>query len=136
MSEEDIEFGVADASVSAANPGEFEVRRAGVALDSGPAPRGGQLESPTLAELYMKQGHYQEAARIWANLLAKRPGDAAILARLSTCQQMMGGTPAAPAAKPAKTAAAIPAPAAGNKTALLATLERWLANARRLQGVG
>ena len=40
----------------------------------------------TMAELYLKQGHREEALRVYRALLEKRPGDAALLAKIASLE--------------------------------------------------
>lgn len=153
--DDDIIFDLIDDDRGAGEAAGFEVRPTGQALagdEQHPPPAGsaesGGLATPTMGELYMRQGHYDKAARIWARILASRPGDRTALARLTECQRRLaeGGTagepapvapvapvapPTAPAA-PGATAASSPG-AAQDSGRMLATLERWLANARKLR---
>jgi len=51
----------------------------------------------TMAELYLKQGHQADALRVYRALLAQRPGDASLAARVA----QLSGQGAPPAAAPA-----------------------------------
>lgn len=144
--DDDIIFDLIDDDRGAGEAAGFEVRPTGQALagdEQHPPPAGsaesGGLATPTMGELYMRQGHYDKAARIWARILASRPGDRTALARLTECQRRLaeGGTAGEPApvaapAAPGATAASSPG-AAQDSGRMLATLERWLANARKLR---
>lgn len=55
-----------------------------------PAPRTGEpIATATLGELYLRQGHYQEAARIFREVLEREPGNPAALAGL----ELVASTP-------------------------------------------
>lgn len=134
-------------------PLEQQLPEEGTNLDAAPKPpppptgTRPELVTPTMAELYMKQGHYGEAAQMWQRLLSQKPGDPDMLAKLEECRAKLapppvpGATPAVaaapqaapkpPATPPAPAAPAAPAPDP-KKAQTLATLERWLANARRM----
>ena len=73
------------------------------------------LPSTTLAELYLRQGDKQAAARVYRQLLAQDPGDTALKAKLDSISA------AAPDA---------PSGSSKGKRILLSALERWLAASR------
>ena len=151
--DEEMNFVVVDRkghSESAA--ADFEVQHAGGALpleqqlpDEGPSVEAAptsraQIITPTMADLYMRQGHYGEAAQMLQRLLADKPGDPVMLAKLEECRAKLAPPPApgVPAAAPVVPAAppppVAPAPPAidPKRAQTIATLERWLANARRM----
>ncbi len=93
--DDDIRFEVAREK-SAGRAADFEVGLGpGEAGGTGAPRAGAELATPTLAELYVKQGHFDQAARIFARLLAKRPGDQGLLAKLGECQRRLAQAPAA-----------------------------------------
>jgi len=75
---------------------------------SAPAPQSGPFVTETMAELYLQQGHREEALRVYRALLDQRPGDAGIAAKIAELSQ-------APMTPPPVPATALPplSPAAG-----------------------
>ncbi|HJQ20247.1 MAG TPA: tetratricopeptide repeat protein [Gemmatimonadaceae bacterium] len=75
-----------------------------------PAPESGPFVTETMAELYLAQGHRDEALKVYKALLEQRPGDAALQAKIDGLlapQVPAATTPViptpAPAPAPAKT---------------------------------
>ncbi|MHB1864244.1 MAG: tetratricopeptide repeat protein, partial [Gemmatimonadaceae bacterium] len=67
--------------------------------------RSDPFATETMAELYMSQGHYGDALRVYRQMLDARPGDLGLHAKIERVEAMMAPTPAIPMA-------AIPAPEA------------------------
>lgn len=153
LGDDEIQFEVAREK-SAGRAADFEVGpEAGANAGPGPARSGAELATPTLAELYMKQGHFEQAARIFAQLLSRRPGDAGLLSKLGECQRRLAQTPAGAVAAPSgeKVLRALEGLANAARKAqgkppvvpatlrkkyderLVQRLEGWAASARRLQ---
>jgi thioredoxin-like negative regulator of GroEL len=78
-----------------------------LALDA-TAPESGPFVTETMAELYLHQGHYEEALRVYRALLEQRPGDQRLQAKIESLLAM----PAAPEAAPSPAAARTFAPVA------------------------
>jgi hypothetical protein len=76
----------------AEQPAAFETapfRRATLADDDGAADRGTlaraePVVTETMAELYLRQGHREDALRVYRALLAQRPDDAALQRKIAT----------------------------------------------------
>jgi len=51
-----------------------------------PAPDSGPFVTETMAELYLQQGHKDEALRVYTALLEQRPGDPALQAKIAGLQ--------------------------------------------------
>jgi tetratricopeptide (TPR) repeat protein len=69
-----------------------------------PAPsshQSGPFVTETMAELYLKQGHREEALRVYRALLEQRPGDSALEARVALLSAELTARSAAAAAAPA-----------------------------------
>ena len=102
-----------------------------VAATTAVAPGGGGAASVTLAELYLEQGHLDEAERAFGAVLLERPGDAAAvrgLADVARRREIAAASAAAPAWEP-EAAPVAPVAAAGRLSqrkagALRAYLER------------
>ena len=73
------------------------------------APESGPFVTETMAELYLKQGHRDEALRVYRALQEQRPGDATISAKISELSNQPPAD-AAPVAPPVASSAP-PAPA-------------------------
>ncbi|MEK7401037.1 MAG: tetratricopeptide repeat protein [Gemmatimonadota bacterium] len=84
-------------SIAAAAPVELEVETPAPAPDSGP------FVTETMAELYLQQGHRDEALRVYRALLEQRPGDAKIEGKIAE----LTGAPTEPPA-PMLAAEALP----------------------------
>lgn len=52
-----------------------------------PAPDAGPFVTETMAELYLQQGHREEALRVYRALLDQRPGDASLRDKVESLQQ-------------------------------------------------
>jgi hypothetical protein len=75
-----------------------------------------QIKTKTLAEIYLKQGHLQEAYEIFESLAKRDPGDREIGERLRILSQKLGlVTSSAP-------------PGTRSKEEMLRTLVKWLVN--------
>ncbi len=75
-----------------------------------------QIKTKTIAEIYLKQGHLQEAYDVFKILAEKDPGDREVAEKLKILGQRLG----------------LPTPAtlseAPSKKETLQTLHKWLAN--------
>ena len=75
-----------------------------------------QIKTKTMAEIYLKQGHLQEAYEILKVLAEKDPGDREVGEKLRLLSQKLGlAVSSAP-------------PRARSKEKTLQALEKWLAN--------
>jgi tetratricopeptide (TPR) repeat protein len=83
---------------------------------------GDDLASPTLAELYLKQGETARALEMYEQLLARDPGNRGLVARVAEVRGL-GARPGAPMATEA-------AGRAGQVRRAVARLERLLAAVR------
>ncbi len=122
-------------------PGSFDNPLCDVPEAGAPA----EVSSPSLAEVYVKQGHFEEGIRMYRRLLAKDPQnrdlrqrleDAETLAKLLTRQvpDPAGSTPIPEVAtSPSPLPAASP-PVSGREK-MIQRLERWLAELKKSQGV-
>ena len=61
---------------------------AGCVSESGP-DRDSPIDSPTIAEIYFKQGHLQKALKVYRNLLAIAPGNESWLLKVREIKQAM-----------------------------------------------
>jgi tetratricopeptide (TPR) repeat protein len=75
---------------------------------SEPAPESGPFVTETMAELYLQQGHREEALRVYRALLEQRPSDAPLQAKVASLEAEF--KPRAPAPAPAPTRPAAPPP--------------------------
>ena len=75
------------------------------------------LATKTLAEIYLQQGHFQEAYDIFKILLEKDPNNKEIKEKLKELNEKLNLSPSSPPRVPPK----------GEKLRLL---ERWLSNIR------
>ena len=82
-----------------------------------------QLASKTLAEVYLKQGHFKEAYEIFKSLLEKDPSNPEVQTKLEEVRQKLA-RPSSPAQEPV-------VPPEGK----IQTLEKWLSNIRRMEKV-
>ena len=73
-----------------------------------PAPESGPFVTETMAELYLQQGHREEALRVYRALLEQRPGDAPLQAKVASLEAEF--KPRGPAPAPAPTRPAAPPP--------------------------
>jgi hypothetical protein len=84
-----------------------------VATESGP------FVTETMAELYLQQGHREEALRVYRALLEQRPGDSALAARVAAVESELAkpvvqeAKPVEPEATPASEAPAVPSAPTG-----------------------
>ncbi len=83
------------------------------AADTAALSRAEPVLTETMAELYLRQGHQDDALRVYQALLAKRPGDARLRARVDSLtgggtgesvqaflRRILAGRPGAPAPEP------------------------------------
>ncbi len=91
------EFTLEDFGAPMAAP---EARGAPAPTGAAPAPAAAEPADPfateTMADLYLAQGHADDALRVFRALLAQRPGDAALEARIAGIVAMTALTPAIP----------------------------------------
>lgn len=85
-----------------------------------------EIATPTLAEVYVNQGQFQEAISIYEKVIAQNPEDEASLSRLQTLRAVLEAEP------PPQVEEAPRAKLRKQKT--IAILESWLANIRRMSG--
>jgi tetratricopeptide (TPR) repeat protein len=65
----------------------------------------------TMAELYLSQGHYADALRVFRELETQRPGDSTLEAKIATVEALLAPTPVLPAAAVPEVPDEIPRPA-------------------------
>ncbi len=88
------------------------------------AGEAGEIETPTVAELYAEQGHLDKAIDVYKNLLAREPGRAQYLDRLQELE-MQRAAPKTP--EPASgTPAADPSTKVVSSQDAVDTLQKWL----------
>lgn len=93
-------------------------------VEAAATPESDPFATETMAELYLSQGHPDDALRVYRQLLAQRPDDAALEAKISSIVMMTAMTPAIPMeAVPASTASA---PEAGPAAAAAPPAEAML----------
>ena len=106
-------------------------------------PESGPFVTETMAELYLQQGHRDEALRVYRALLEQRPGEAGLLERVSKLEReiaaaadaSVAAAPAPARSEPRSEARPIPAPTAAEAGALGPTMrELLLAIAQRRPG--
>ena len=85
-----------------------------------------EIATPTLAEVYVNQGQFQEAISIYEKVVVQNPDDEASLSRLQTLRAVLK-------AEPPQVKEALPG-AKQRKQRTIAILESWLANIRRMCG--
>lgn len=79
------------------------------------APDAGPFVTETMAELYLQQGHREEALRVYRALLEQRAGDVSLASKVAALETELHPSPtrhappAAPAARPVPSAALVPA---------------------------
>jgi tetratricopeptide (TPR) repeat protein len=83
-----------------------------ISLDS-TAPESGPFVTETMAELYLHQGHHEEALRVYRALLEQRPGDQRLLDKIAALASPSAAVPAVPAVAAPVVPAAPPVPRAG-----------------------
>jgi hypothetical protein len=87
------------------------------AAEPGSATQSGPFVTETMAELYLQQGHREEALQVYRALLEQRPGDAPLRAKVSSLEAELRRRAAAPApARPAAPAPRRQAPVARPRT--------------------
>ncbi len=77
------------------------------------------VTTKTIAEIYLQQGHLQEAYEIYRNLAERNPFDGEVQDRLEELRQKMHPTPSSGLSSPLSTEEKI------------RHLEKWLANIRK-----
>ena len=82
-----------------------------------------EIATPTLAEVYVNQGQFQEALSIYEKVIEQNPEDQASLARIEDLKSMLTAEP-----RPAKRISG----AELKKRKTIAVLESWLANIRKM----
>ena len=111
-----------------------------VELATAPAPMpeaaaGGDMETPTMAELYAAQGHFDKAVVVYRNLLIRDPNETTYLERIEELEMLANASAesanAAPGARPEPRGDAHSA--AGTRETIEA-LEQWLDGIRRPRG--
>jgi tetratricopeptide (TPR) repeat protein len=83
-----------------------------------PAPESGPFVTETMAELYLQQGHREEALRVYKALLEQRPGDPTLQAKVAGLEAELkpraaATAPARPAAAPVRRDAPVARPRSG-----------------------
>lgn len=93
-------------------PGHQETEEDGGSAEAEPpgTPHRGVFDTETLAALYMNQGFHGRAADIYRRLLAERPGDAELRAKLAEAESLGRGGAAAGAAPAAAVEESSPPP--------------------------
>jgi tetratricopeptide (TPR) repeat protein len=82
-----------------------------------------EIATPTLAEVYVNQGQFQEAISIYEKVIAQNPQDEASLLRVQALRAMLESEPPQVEKVPR---------ARQRKQKTIAILESWLANIRKM----
>ena len=74
----------------------LDIGELGAAEPAVPAPDSGPFVTETMAELYLQQGHHEEALRVYKALLEQRPGDWGLEAKVANLQPRTAPSVSAP----------------------------------------
>jgi tetratricopeptide (TPR) repeat protein len=98
-----------------------------------PAPQTpvAEIETPTMAEIYASQGHFDRAVAVYQRILQRQPNDAALRARLEELQMLSNATAGAKTSAPPK---ASPSVGGGANARTIRVLEQWLEAIQRSRG--
>lgn len=97
-------------------PSRAEPLEPAAARDAGP------FVTETMAELYLQQGHRDEALRVYRALLDQRPGDDSLQARVAALEAELTANAAAPAPPPEPSPTPLPTSMHGGPTAEALTI--------------
>lgn len=86
------------------------------------------IATPTLAELYFKQGQIPEAIAIYEKVIARNPGSESLRQRLHELQEMLDQTPVSKGSVPDRVLE--------TKAKTISILDNWLTNIREKFGKG
>jgi len=86
------------------------------------------IATPTLAELYFKQGRIPEAIETYEKVIARNPGSESLRQRLNELQEMLDQTPVSKGSASDKIL--------GKKAKTISILDNWLTNIREKFGKG
>ena len=86
-----------------------------------------EIATPTLAEVYVNQGQFQEAISIYEKVIAQNPEDEAALSRVQALRAKLEAEPPQAGKAPR---------ASQRKQKTIAILESWLANIRKMSEDG
>ena len=102
-----------------------------------PIPAGGDtIETPTMAELYASQGHFDKAVLVYRNLLARDPNETQYLERMEELEMLANATADSAAAVPAATSEARgDGLTESGRRQTIEVLEQWLDGIRRSREV-
>jgi tetratricopeptide (TPR) repeat protein len=100
-----------EAAKGGAVPPRLSLRDVPVAESTPLPPESGPFVTETMAELYLQQGHQEEALRVYRALLEQRPGDAALEGRIAALEGDVAKTEPMPSGSP--TPAGMPSVSAG-----------------------
>lgn len=94
------------------------------------APTGDDgIETPTMAELYASQGHFDKAVTVYRNLLARDPNETQYLERIEELEMLAKASAGAAGAAPAQARGDGLSDSGRDKT--IEVLEQWLQGIRR-----
>ena len=93
------------------------------------------IETPTMAELYAAQGHFDKAVLVYRNLLTRDPNETQYLERIEELEMLANATADSTTAAPAATGEARGDGLSESKRQqTIEVLERWLDDIRRSRG--
>ena len=93
------------------------------------------IETPTMAELYASQGHFDKAVLVYRNLLTRDPNETQYLERIEELEMLANATADSNKAAPAATGEARgDGLSVSKRQQTIEVLERWLEDIRRSRG--
>ena len=100
-----------------------------------PTPSSDDIETPTMAELYASQGHFDKAVLVYRNLLTRDPNETQYLERIEELEMLANASADSATAAPAAT---VEARGDGlsefGRQQTIEVLEQWLDGIRRSRG--
>jgi hypothetical protein len=89
-----------------------------------------EIETPTMAEIYASQGHFDRAIAVYQRILQRQPNDAGLRARLDELQMLSNATAGAKGSPPKGS----PPVDGGSNARTIRVLEQWLEAIQRSRG--
>jgi len=100
------------------------------------SPSGDAIETPTMAELYASQGHFDKAVLVYRNLLTRDPNETQYLERIEELEMLANATADSVTAAPAATSEARgDGLTESGRQQTIEVLEQWLDGIRRSREV-
>ncbi len=100
-----------------------------------PTPASDAIETPTMAELYASQGHFDKAVLVYRNLLTRDPNETQYLERIEELEMLANATADAAARAPTASEARSEGLTEPGTQQTIEVLEQWLDGIRRSREV-